>query len=116
MIKNIISLVLVLISAALSIKHGWDAFQPSTPEQVKMMENTGITKTMMPYFGALSFIIGVLLLIPQTFVISNILNAITIVLIMSLSLRAGDFKTALIEIPFLTMPLIMIYLKYPFKN
>lgn len=42
-----------------------------------------------------------MLFFPQTFFISNVLNAITIVLIMALSLRAGDYKMVLIEIPFL---------------
>ncbi|WP_420148522.1 hypothetical protein [Spirosoma sp.] len=116
MTKSIISIVLIAVSAFLSVKHGWDAFQPSTPEQAKMMANLGITKSVMPFFGVFSIIIGLMLLFPQTFFIGNVLNAITIVLIMALSLRAGDYRMALIEIPFLAMPLIMIWLKYPFKN
>lgn len=112
---KIISIILLLASAFLSIKHGWDAFQPANAEQVKMMSNIGITQTVMPYFGVFSIIIGLMLFFPQTFFISNLLNAITIVLIMALSLRAGDYKMALIEIPFLALPLILIWLKYPFK-
>jgi hypothetical protein len=34
---------------------------------------------------------------------------------MAFSLRAGNVKTALIEIPFLGIPLLLIWLKYPFK-
>jgi hypothetical protein len=56
-----------------------------------------------------------MLLFPQTFFISNVLNAITIVLIMALSLRGDNTTMALIEIPFLAMPLVLIWLKYPFK-
>ncbi len=112
---KIVSIILLLVSAGLSIKHGWDAFQPANAEQAKMMANLGITKTLMPYFGVFSIIVGLMLLFPQTFFIGNLLNAVTIVLIMALSLNAGDSKTALIEIPFLAMPLILIWLKYPFK-
>ncbi|RYU93162.1 hypothetical protein [Emticicia agri] len=112
---KIISIILMIVSAFLSIKHGWDAFQPATAEQTKMMGNLGITPSVMPFFGVFSIVIGVMLFFAQTFFLSNVLNAITIVLIMALSLRAGDYKMALIEIPFLTMPLIMIWLKYPFK-
>jgi len=36
-------------------------------------------------------------------------------MIMGLGLRAGNYRIALIEIPFLVMPLVMIWLKYPFK-
>ncbi|WP_428659066.1 hypothetical protein [Runella sp.] len=112
---KILSIILILASAFLSIKHGWDAFQPATAEQAKMMANLGITKSVMPYFGVFSIIVGLMLFFPQTFFLSNVLNAITIVLIMALSLKAGDYKMALIEIPFLAMPLILIWLKYPFK-
>lgn len=112
---KIVSIVLLLISAALSVKHGWDAFQTPTAEQAKMMANLGITPTIMPYFGVFSIVVGLMLFFPQTFFLGNLLNALTIVFIMAMSLRAGDFKTALIEIPFLAMPLILIWLKYPFK-
>lgn len=112
---RIISIILILISVFLSLKHGWDAFQPATAEQARMMANLGITKTAVPYFGIFSIIVGLMLPFPQTFLLSNILNAMTIVLIMALSLNAGDSKMALIEIPFLAMPLVLIGLKYPIK-
>lgn len=112
---KIIAILLLFISAFLSIKHGWDAFRPANAEQVQMMANLGITQSVMPYFGILSIAIGIMLFFPQTFFISNVLNAVTIVLIMAMSLRAGDYKMALIEIPFLAIPLLLIWLKYPFK-
>jgi hypothetical protein len=115
MLKTIISSVLLVVSVVLSLKHGWDAFQPATAEQARMMANLGITKSAMPYFGAFSIIVGLMLLTPQTFFLGNVLNAVTIVLIMALSLKAGDHRMALIEIPFLMIPLLLIWLKYPFK-
>lgn len=111
-----LSIVLLLVSVFLSLKHGWDAFQPPSPQQEKMMADLGIGKAAMPAVGALSIAIGILLIFPKTFVIGNILNAIVIVLIMALSLNSGNFRTALIEIPFLAMPLVMIWLKHPFPN
>jgi hypothetical protein len=105
-----------LVSVFLSISHGWSAFKPANPEQLKMMANLGITTTSMPYFGVFSIILGLMLLFPQTFFLGNVLNAITILLIMAFSLRAGDYKTALIEIPFLLLPLLLIWLKYPFTK
>lgn len=115
MIKTLFSLGLVALSAFLSIKHGWDAFQPATAEQANMMANLGISKAIMPFVGVFSIIIGLMLLFPQTFFISNVLNAVTIVLIMALSLRAGNINMALLEIPFLAMPLLLIRLGYPFN-
>ncbi|WP_269225061.1 hypothetical protein [Flavobacterium eburneipallidum] len=116
MTKNIIAILLLLVSAGLSLKHGWDAFQPTTPDQVKIMTELGIEQSFMPYFGVFSIIIGLMLFFPKTYFISNILHAFTIVLIMALSLNAVNYKMALIEIPFLAMPLILIWLKYPFKS
>jgi len=112
---KIVSIVLLLVSAFLSIKHGWDAFQPTHADQAKMMASLGIQQPAMPYLGVFSILTGLMLFFPQTFFISNILNAIAIVLIMALSLKAGDYKTALIEIPFLILPMVLIWLKYPFK-
>jgi hypothetical protein len=112
---KIISIILLLVSAFLSIRHGWGAFLPPNAQQVKMMADLGIAKTMMPYFGAFSIMVGLMLFFPQTFFLSNILNAITILLIMALLLNSGNYKMALIEIPFLAMPLILIWLKYPFE-
>lgn len=117
MTKNIISLVLLIASVFLSFKHGWDTFNyKNNPESIKMMNELGVSEPLIPFVGALTIVIGVLLLIPKTFFIGNLLNAVSIILIMTLALRAGNFKIALIEIPFLAMPLIMMWLKYPFKN
>lgn len=117
MIKNIISLALLAISVLLSFRHGWEAFNyKDNPQSAKMMSELGISASLAPFLGVMSIAIGVLLLIPRTFFLGNLLNAITIVLIMALALRAGNYKIALIEIPFLAMPLIMIWLKYPFKG
>lgn len=112
---KILTTVLMLLSAFLSLKHGWDSFQTAGAEQAKVMANLGISKAMMPYFGSFSILVGLMLLFPQTFVLSNVLNAVTIVIIMALSLNAGNYRMALIEIPFLALPLLLIWLKYPFK-
>lgn len=111
---KILTLTLMVLSALLSFKHGWDAFRPATTEQLKMMTLLGIGPDLIPYLGALSVCIGALLLFPQTFFISNLLNAAVILLIMALALRAGDLKIALIEIPFLALPLLLIWLKSTF--
>lgn len=106
----------MLTSVFLSFKHGWDAFQPANSEQAKLMSELGITKTIMPLFGVSSIIVGLMLLFPPTFFIGNLLNAMTIVIIMALSLRAGNITMALIEIPFLLIPLLLIYLGHPLKK
>ncbi|MFC3158453.1 hypothetical protein ACFOEQ_07910 [Chryseobacterium arachidis] len=80
------------------------------------MNELGITEPMIPFLGIFTIIIGILLMMPKTYFIGNLLNASSILLIMALALQAGNYKIALIEIPFLALPLIMIGLKYPFRN
>lgn len=117
MIKNIISLVLLIISVALSFKHGWDTFNyRSNPRSLNMMSELGISDGAVPVMGVLTILTGILLLFPKTFFWGNVLHAMSIVLIMALALRAGNVKMVLMEIPFLMIPLVMIWLKYPFKN
>jgi len=114
--KNIASALLLFISVSLSFKHAWDTIHyKNNPESVKMMESFGISETFIPYLAAVGLVVGLLLLIPTTFFLGNMLNAFLIVMIMGLALRAGNYRMALIEIPFLVMPLVMIWLKYPFK-
>lgn len=115
MVKSIISLALLLVSVFLAFKHGWDTLNyKKHPESLKMMNELGITETMIPIFGGLTILIGILLIIPKTFFLGNMLNAISIVIIMALAVRSGNFKMVLMEIPFLIMPLVLIWLKYPF--
>ena len=117
MIKNIISLCLLVVSVSLSFKHGWDTFNyKNNPQSLKMLNELGISKAFVPVFGILTILVGVLLMIPRTFFVGNVLNAMSILLIMALATRAGNFKMVLMEIPFLILPLIMIWLKYLFKN
>ena len=79
-----ISIILIAISAFLSVQHGWQALNiDKYPIQLKMLSDLEIGKTYLPFFG-----------IPQTFFIGNLLNAFSIVALMALALRAGNPKIA----------------------
>lgn len=116
MIKNIISLVLLIVSVGLNFKHGFDSFKTPTPEQQKMISQMGMNESSMKVMGIVAILIAVLQLIPKTFFVSNLLNAFVIITVMALAIRVENYKMVLIEIPFLILPLVMIWLKYPFKN
>ncbi|HMF70896.1 MAG TPA: hypothetical protein VK616_05455 [Flavitalea sp.] len=117
MIVKIISGILIGITAYLNLKHGWEALHINNyPGQAKTMSDLGINKTYVPFVGIVSIAVGLMVLIPKTFFIGNLTNAFLILTIMALSLKSGNPKIAIIEIPFLIMPLVMIWLKYPFKN
>lgn len=117
MIPKIICGVLIIVTVFLNTKHGWSGISNNmSPEETKMMSDIGIDQRWFLPIGIVSIVICLLVLFPQTFFIGNIINAVLILVIMSLALRAGVMKVALVEIPFLLMPLVMIYLGHPLKK
>jgi hypothetical protein len=115
--QQIFTYALMLVSAFLSFRHGWESLNiKAHPESARMMSSLGITETIAPALGVFTLIVGCLILIPRTFFIGNLLNALSIVAIMALALRGGNYKIALIEIPFLILPLLLIYLGHPMKK
>jgi hypothetical protein len=86
------------------------------PEAVKMLTELGIGEVGGKVMSVLTLASGLMILFPQTFFAGNLLNAGVILVIMALALKTGNVKIALIEIPFLLMPLVMIWLGHPFKK
>lgn len=114
---KLISGLLILITAFLSISHGWSGLSGNVkPKEAKMMADIGLTKPLLSVIGVVSLAVGVMILIPRTFFLGNLLNAFMILLIMAFPLRSGVIKTVLIEIPFSLMPLVLIWLGHPFKR
>jgi hypothetical protein len=116
-IKKIISAVLILVTAYLSFKHARSGLSGNVkPEEAKMFADIGITPSMARGMGIILLLVGVMVLIPQTFLIANLINVISIIIIMFLALKSGHGRIALLEIPFLLMPLLMIWLGHPLKK
>lgn len=112
-----LSFVLLAVSVFLSFKHGWDSLNfQDHPESARMLSELGIRPTHLPVLGIFTIVTGLLLLFPRTFFLGNLLTAFSIVTIMALALNAGHPKIALLEIPFLIMPMVMIWLEYPTWN
>ncbi|MEH6681242.1 MAG: hypothetical protein V7724_11880 [Sediminicola sp.] len=117
MITKIISGILILVTVFLHAKHFWDGIHINeSPQMLKMLADLGMNTRYMPIFNVLTLLIAIMVLFPQTFFMGNLLNAITIICIMALGLRAGHYNIALMEIPFLLIPLVLIWLKHPFQT
>ena len=116
MITKIISGLLILASLYIGISHGSRVFQKPTAEYTEMMTSLGITNSIRIIFGIVSILSVLLILFPKTFFVGNVTRAVLLVAMMALALKAGNYKFALIEIPFLFMPLALIYLGHPLKN
>ncbi|WP_258137077.1 hypothetical protein [Mucilaginibacter phenanthrenivorans] len=112
---KIISGILILITVFFSFRHGWGALTMKYNES-EAFSKLGISKPVLRVVGVLTLLVGVFVLFPDTFFAGNVLNAVLILSILVLQLRAGNLKAALIEIPFLPLPLVMIWLGYPLGN
>ncbi len=78
-----------------------------------MIGGPGIGKPALLGLSWLNLLVAGLLLFPPTFFAGNLLNAAAILLIIAYALKAGNLKTALLEVPFLLLPLLLIWLKHP---
>ncbi len=116
MILKLISGALILFTAYLGIKHGWQLFNVkpgATGPEADLLGKLNLSRVTLKIFAVMTLISALLILFPQTFVLGNTLNAIGIILIIVTLLNVREIKPALIEIPFLLIPLVLIYLKHP---
>jgi hypothetical protein len=116
MTAKIISGILILITTYFGLSHGSRVFRKPTEQYLQMMQALGITNPMRITFGMVSIGSALLILIPDTFFIGNTIRCLLLILMMALALKAGNYKFALIEIPFVIMPLMLIYLGHPLKD
>ncbi|WP_442592215.1 hypothetical protein ACSBL2_13430 [Pedobacter sp. AW31-3R] len=107
---RIISAVLILFSVYIGISHGSRVFGKPTESYLEMMTRLGITDTLRIGIGVWSIASGILILFPPTFFMGNLSRAFLLIAMMALALKAGNYKFALVEVPFL--PLLLIYLGY----
>jgi len=111
MIK-IVSAAAILFTAFMSIRHGIAGLRMNR-ESVKMLNDIGFGDKLVVPFSILSIIAGLAVLIPKTFMFGCVLDAFLILVIMIFALWTRQFKTALVEIPFLAIPILMIFMGYP---
>lgn len=112
MILKIINSALILVALFMGLKQGW-AMASGKPEMLEMFGKWGFNKTGLAINGAVTMIAAILILFPKTFVWGNFLMATGILLIICFHLLEKDFKGVLVELPFLLLNLLIIYLQYP---
>lgn len=111
---KIVSGLLLLLSIGLNARHGWAGVTGHvSPEAEKMIGGLGIAPPILVGLSWLNLLVAGLLLFPATFFTGNLLNAAVILLLLAYALRAGNLHTALVEVPFLLLPLALIWLKHP---
>ena len=115
MILKILNSLLILIALFMGLKQGWAMVSGKT-EMLEMFGKWNFSKTAVMVNGAVTIIAALMLLFPKTFVWGNFLMAAGILMIICLHLLDKDLKGVAIELPFLLLNLLIIYLQYPLTN
>jgi hypothetical protein len=113
-IKRTLSAVLFTFCVGSGIVNIFGVFNMNV-ERLAAMQRFELTFTSI-YFVAIPAIISIaLIIIPKTYSIGCTMNASILASIATIFLIKGDFSSFIIEIPFIMIPLIMIYLGHPAK-
>ncbi|MGN0003796.1 MAG: hypothetical protein ACI35V_10220 [Sphingobacterium composti] len=115
MILKIINAALILVAVFMGFKHGW-AMLTGKAEMLEMFAKWNFSKNAVMINGAVTMLASLLILFPKTFVWGNFLMAAGILMILCLQLLIKDVKGAAIEVPFLLLNLVIIYLQHPLKS
>lgn len=112
---KILNAIFILFALFMGVKQGW-AMLSGKPEMVAMFSKWNFGKTGLTLMGIATIAGGVMLLHPKTFVWGNYLTAAGILLIIAFHLNDRDLKGVAIELPFLLLSLVILYLQYPFLS
>ncbi len=112
MIVKIINGALMLFAIFMGLKQGY-AMTTGKDEMVDMFSKWNFSSTGLMAMGVITMLGAVFIAVPKTFVWGNFLMAATILLIMCFHLLDKDLKGFAIELPFLLLNLLIIYLQHP---
>lgn len=115
MVLKIINAALMLVAVFIGLKQGY-AMLSGKPEMMEMFGKWGFNKSGLMINGSVTMIAALLILFPKTFVWGNFLMAAGILLIICFHLLDKDFKGVWVELPFLLLNLVIIYLQHPLKK
>ncbi len=105
----------MLFAVFMGVKHGWNMLA-AKPEMLEMFGKWNLGRNFVMVNGAITLFSALLILFPRTFVYGNFLMAAGILLIICMQLLHKDLKGAAIEVPFLLLNLVIVYLKHPFDK
>jgi len=86
------------------------------PEMLQMFNKFNVGKSGVLVLGAFTVLGAILVLFPKTFVYGNFITAAGILFIIALELNHRDLKGATIELPFLLLSLVILYLQHPLSK
>lgn len=105
----------MLTAIFMGLKQGF-AMAAGKPAMIEMFGKWGFGTYGVTAFGVITMLSAILIIFPKTFVWGNFLMAAGILMIMCFHLLGKDLKGFAIELPFLLLNLIIIYLQHPFAK
>lgn len=112
MFIRVLSTILIITIVFMGVKQGW-AMITGKPEMTQMLGRFHFGRTGIIANGIITLFSAVLILFPRASLAGNFLMAAAILLILCFQLSLKDLKGGFIEIPFLIMNLLAIYLGHP---
>ena len=112
---KILNSILMLVAVFMGLKQGYAMFTAKA-EMVEMFSKWNFNKTGLMINGAITIISALLILFPKTFVWGNFLMGAGILMIICFHLLDKDLKGVAIELPFLFLNLLIIYLQHPLSK
>lgn len=109
---RIFNSLLILLTVYMGLKQGWSMVS-GKPAMLEMFAKWGLGKAAVVVFGGLTLLSATLILFPATFLKGNFLMAASILLIICFQLQEHNIKGAAIELPFLLLNLLIIFLQHP---
>jgi hypothetical protein len=114
-VARIISGVLVLLAFVMGLRHGVDLIR-STPTKVQETLHISLNQPTIVIVGVLTCVGAILILFPQTFFAANFISAAVVLYLAAVQGKAHNLRGAVVELPFVLLPLLVLYLGYPFKH
>lgn len=115
MFLKILNGALILFAVFMGFKQGL-AMLTLKPEMVELFGKWNFSNNAIMINGAVTLLAAVLILFPKTFVWGNFLMAAGILMIICMQLLHTNLKGAAIEVPFLILNLVIVYLQHPLKS
>ena len=113
-VARICSAILVLLAFVMGLRHGVDLLR-STPAKVHESLHISLNQPTILVIGALTCVGAILILFPQTFFAANFISAAVVLYLAAVQGKTHNLRGALVELPFVLLPLLVLYLGYPFK-
>ena len=115
MLLKIINSLLILFALYMGLKQG-GAMLTGKPQMLELFGKWPIGRTGITLLGAFTVIGAIMVLLPKTFIYGNFITAAGILLLIAFHLSDRNLKGVALELPFLLLSLVIIYLQYPFPE